>query len=275
VQPANITPFFQKNLDTNVVLRRNIEKQFIIGSIYNYNYNSLAEPNFKRNNFYFNGNLDLSGNIFGLVSGANASNGNLKGFFGTPFSQYVRAEVDFRHYYKLRKQSSFNTRFLAGIGYAYGNSEYMPYIKEFFAGGTSDIRAFRSRSLGPGSFYQPAIDTSGFYIDQPGDVKLEMNLEYRAKLFSIVRWAAFADLGNVWTLKNDTSRPGSQFSGKFLDQIAVGVGLGLRFDVNILVLRLDVAFPIRKPWVTEGSKWDLGSINFADAVYNLAIGYPF
>ena len=78
----------------------------------------------------------------------------------------------------------------------------MPYVKEFFAGGTNDIRAFRSRSLGPGSYH--AIDTSGFYVDQPGDVKLEMNLEYRAKLFSIVRWAAFVDAGNVWTLKQDT-----------------------------------------------------------------------
>lgn len=277
VQPANITPVFQDSLEKNIVLRRTIEKQFIIGSIYNFNYNSLNVPNakFKRNNFYFNGNLDLSGNILGLLTGANASQGNQKEIFGTPFSQYVRTELDFRHYYNLRRMKSFNTRFVAGIGIPYGNREQMPFIKEFFAGGTSDIRAFRSRALGPGSYYQPAIDSSGFYVDQPGDIKLEMNLEYRAKLFSIVRWAAFVDMGNVWTLKRDSSRPGAQFSGNFLSQIAVGAGLGLRFDVNILVLRLDVAFPIRKPWVTDSNKWDFGNINLGDAVYNLAIGYPF
>jgi outer membrane protein assembly factor BamA len=187
-------------------------------------------------------------------------------------SQYARAEIDVRHYYRLRKLASFNTRLFAGIGYAYGNSTYMPYVKEFFAGGTSDIRAFRSRSLGPGSYYQTSIDTSGYYIDQPGDVKLEMNLEYRAKLFSIVRWAAFIDMGNVWTLREDTSRPGSQFTGNFLNQVAVGAGLGLRFDISFLVLRFDVAFPIRKPWISSGSKWGFSG---SDAVYNLAIGYPF
>jgi outer membrane protein assembly factor BamA len=276
VQPANITDQYKAALADNIVLQRAIERQFIIGSIYNYNYNSKNVQNYKRNNFYFNGNLDLSGNILGLATGANLAKGKQKEIFGTPFSQYFRAEVDFRHYYSLRRNRSFNTRFLAGVGYAYGNDTLMPYVKEFFAGGTTDIRAFRSRSLGPGSYYQLASDTSaGYYIDQPGDVKLELNLEYRAKLFSIVNWAAFIDMGNVWTLKKDSTRPGSQLSGNFLDQIAVGAGLGLRFDVSILVLRLDVAFPIRKPWITSGSKWDFKSIGFGDAVYNLAIGYPF
>ena len=275
VQPANITDQYKLALDTNVVLKRAIQRQFIIGSIYNYNYNTRNVVNFKRNNYYFNANLDLSGNVLGLVTGASLIKGKQKEIFGTPFSQYIRAEVDFRHYYSLRRHRSFNTRFLAGIGYAYGNDTLMPYVKEFFAGGTTDIRAFRSRSLGPGSYTQFADTSTGYYIDQPGDVKLELNLEYRAKLFSIVNWAAFVDMGNVWTLKKDSTRPGSQFSGNFLDQIAIGAGVGLRFDVSILVLRLDVAFPIRKPWITSGSKWDFSSIGFGDAVYNLAIGYPF
>ena len=276
VQPAHITEQYKSALDTNVVLRRAIEKQLIIGSIYNYNYNTRNVVNYKRNNYYFNGNLDLSGNILGLVTGANMAKGKQKEIFGTPFSQYIRAEIDLRHYYSLRRNRSFNTRFLAGIGYAYGNDTLMPFVKEFFAGGTTDIRAFRSRSLGPGSYYQLATDTSkGYYIDQPGDVKLELNLEYRAKLFSIVNWAAFVDMGNVWTLKEDSSRLGSKFSSNFLNQIAVGAGLGLRFDISILVLRLDVAFPIRKPWITSGSKWDFSGIGFSDAVWNLAIGYPF
>jgi len=104
-----------------------------------------------------------------------------------------------------------------------------------------------------------------------------MNLEYRAKLFSIVHWAAFVDAGNVWTRHEDTlnKRPGSKFTSDFLNQMAVGVGIGLRFDIQILVVRLDMAFPVRKPWITSGSKWDWGGIGFNEAVYNLAIGYPF
>lgn len=273
VQPANVTHRYDSLVQKYPYLKRTIDTQFIIGSIYNFNYNTQNVPNFKRNNYYFNGNFDLSGNILGLLTGAKAGS-NQKEIFGKPFSQYFRAEIDVRHYYNLRRMKSFNTRFLAGIGYAWGNSRQMPYVKEFFAGGTSDIRAFRSRTLGPGNYFNYASDTLGYVLEQPGDIKLELNLEYRAKLFSIVRWAAFADMGNVWTLRKDPNRPGSQFSGNFLNQIAVGAGLGLRFDVSILVLRLDLAFPIRKPWL-EGNKWDFGGFNFNEAVWNIAIGYPF
>jgi len=118
--------------------------------------------------------------------------------------------------------------------------------------------------------------------EQPGDIKLELNAEYRAKLFSIIRWAAFIDAGNIWTMRADSSRPGAKFTSGFLNQMAIGVGLGLRFDVKILVLRLDVAFPIRKPYITDGSKWVIDKIDFGSSqwrhdnlVYNLAIGYPF
>jgi outer membrane protein assembly factor BamA len=273
VQPTNITQLYRDSVIAKYpYLKHVIDTQFIIGSIYNFNYNTQNVPNFKRNNYYFNGNLDLSGNILGLVTGASSS--NQKGIFGKPFSQYFRAEIDVRHYYNLRRMKSFNTRFNAGIGYAWGNSKLMPYVKEFFAGGTSDIRAFRSRTLGPGNYYNAQANTLGYTLEQAGDIKLELNLEYRAKLVSIVRWAAFADMGNVWTLRKDPLRPGAQFSGNFLNQIAVGAGLGLRFDVNILVLRFDVAFPVRKPWL-EGNKWDFGGFNFNEAVYNIAIGYPF
>jgi outer membrane protein insertion porin family len=275
VQPANVTQQYKDSAKENISLLRAIEKQFIIGSIFNYNYNTQTVPNFKRNNYYFNGNLDLSGNLLGLITGANVSKGKQKEIFGTPFSQYIRGELDLRHYYNLRRMRSINTRFLAGMGYAWGNTRLMPFVKEFFAGGTSDIRAFRSRSLGPGTYHQELSDTANYYVDQPGDIKLEMNLEYRAKLFSIVRWAAFVDAGNIWTRHEDTFRPGSKFTGDFLNQVAVGVGIGLRFDINILVIRLDMAFPIRKPWITSGSKWDWGGIGFNEAVYNLAIGYPF
>ena len=282
VQPRSITASFQDSLDHNITLARSIEKQFIIGSNYNFNYNSQARPNIKKNNFYFNGNLDLSGNIYGLLSGANVESGNQKGIFGTAFSQYIRTELDFRHYLKTGKKSMLASRALAGIGYAYGNSTTLPFIKAFFAGGTNDIRAFRARSLGPGSYYAGNAAVVGFLPDQPGDVKLELNTEFRAKLFSVFYGAVFVDAGNIWSLKENPQTPGGKFTNKFLNDFAVGTGAGLRIDISFFVLRLDVAFPIRKPYITEGSKWVLQDVNFGSSdwrkqnlVYNLAIGYPF
>jgi outer membrane protein insertion porin family len=276
VRPTNINPAYQLVLDTNITLARAIERQFIIGPIYNFNYNSQAKPNHKANNFYFNGNVDLSSNLLGLITGANINKGKEVEIFNTPFSQYVRFEADFRHYLSFSKYSMLASRVTAGVGIAYGNSSTMPFVKEFFAGGTNDIRAFRSRALGPGSYYAGNPNTTPFLPDQPGDVKMEMNTEYRTKLFSIVRWALFVDAGNVWTLKADTSRPGSAFSSSFLKDVAVGVGTGFRFDLSILVLRVDVAVPVRYPWLPAGSKWDFSrATDISNLVLNLAIGYPF
>jgi outer membrane protein assembly factor BamA len=283
VKPENITDTFKQALDTNISLRRSIERQFIIGTNYNYNYNSQARQNYRKHNFYVNANVDLSGNLLGLITGASAKSGKVKEIFNTPFSQYTRLEGEVRHYMRLgNRYRSLNTRFLAGAAFAYGNSTNIPFIKSFFAGGTNDIRAFRARSLGPGAYYA-GNPRDSFVAEQPGDIKLEMNIEYRAKLFSIVRWAAFIDAGNIWTKNDDTlRRPNSKFTSHFLDQTAVGVGLGLRFDINILVLRLDLAFPVRVPWRDPDDRWVFDEINFGskewrrqNLVWNLAIGYPF
>lgn len=265
VRPTKITDAFQKEIDTIITLYRSIEPQLIIGSSYNYNLNTQARANNRKNNFYFNGNVDLSGNTIGLLSGANVKSGKQKEIFGVPFSQYIRLEADFRHYYSLSKYTVLASRFWAGAGITYGNSQFMPYARAFFAGGTNDIRAFRSRSLGPGSFVPK---NNGIFIpDQPGDMKLEASVELRAKLFSVVRGAVFIDAGNIWTLRADSARPGAQFTGNFLNQVAVGAGYGLRFDLTILVLRFDIAYPIRKPYANN--------LSSNKPVYNLAIGYPF
>jgi outer membrane protein insertion porin family len=276
VRPSNIFPAYQAVLDTNITLARSIEKQFIIGPSYNFNYNSQAKPNHRMNNFYFNGNVDLSGNIMGLVSGADISKGKEVDILHVPFAQYIRLEADFRHYLSFSKYSMLASRITGGVGFAYGNSSTMPFIKEFFAGGTNDIRAFRARALGPGSYFAGNPNTVPFLPDQPGDIKMEMNVEYRAKLFSIVRGALFIDAGNIWTRQADTSRPGSLFTRSFLNDIAVGAGAGLRFDLSILVLRVDVAVPLRYPYLPDGSKWVFNKVtDISNLVLNLAIGYPF
>jgi outer membrane protein assembly factor BamA len=291
VMPTGVTSTFQDSLDKNITLARSIEKQFIIGSTYNYNYNSQARPNNKRNNYYFNGNADVSGNVIGLITGANLEGGKQKFIFGTPFSQYIRGEADFRHYMAIgqpRRRQQINmlaSRIIVGAGYGYGNSNSMPFIKQFFIGGTNSLRAFRARSLGPGTYYggnAVNLSKNSFLPDQPGDVKVELNTELRFKIASIVRGAFFIDAGNIYTMREDSVRPGSKFTKNFINQFAVGTGAGLRFDLNFLVLRVDLAFPIRKPFETGGPAWVIDKVNFGSSqwrkenlVLNLAIGYPF
>jgi outer membrane protein insertion porin family len=157
----------------------------------------------------------------------------------------------------------------------------MPFIKQFFNGGTNSIRAFRARSIGPGSF-DGSTSVTAFLPDQSGDLKLEFNTEYRAKIYDLVKGALFLDAGNIWLLKEDPDKPGAQFSKDFINDIAVGIGAGLRFDFSFLVLRTDLAFPIRKPYLPEGQRWVLDKVSLGSSswrnenlVFNLAIGYPF
>ncbi|HWB24667.1 MAG TPA: BamA/TamA family outer membrane protein [Chitinophagaceae bacterium] len=267
VRPTNIQPAFQKEIDSIITLYRSIEPQLIISSSYNFNLNTQAGRSNRKNNYYLNINGEAAGNIIGLLTHANIKKGNEVDIFNVPFSQFVRLEADFRHYLSLSKNTVLASRFWGGIGYTYGNSQFMPFAKAFFAGGTNDIRAFRSRALGPGSYYRRDTANSIFLPEQPGDIKLEASVELRQKLFSIVRGAIFIDAGNIWTLRKDSARSGAEFSGNFLNQIAIGAGFGLRFDLNILVLRLDVAYPIRKPYASY--------LSSNKPVYNLAIGYPF
>jgi outer membrane protein assembly factor BamA len=272
VNPTHIDSLYQLQLDTNVVLARSIERTLIIGPTYNFNYNSQLQRNHNKNNFYFNANIDLSANILGLASGANAHRtGEQKTLLGVPYAQYLRGELDFRHYLSFSQYTVLASRLTGGMGYAYGNSYTMPFVKEFFVGGANDIRAFRSRSLGPGSYYAGNRDTA-FIPDQPGDIKIEFNTELRFKLFSVFRWAFFVDGGNTWTLRYDSSRVGSQISNQWFKQIAVGVGTGLRLDISILLLRLDLGIPVREPWLASNTQWVFDTKNM---VLNFAIGYPF
>lgn len=284
VQPLNVTGEYLDSIKNYLSLKRSIDKQFIIGSTYNYNYNQLVS-NQPANGIYFNGNLDLSGNIAGLAGGANWKTGDSLKIFGARFAQYVKIESDFRYYRKLGDNSVWANRAIVGIGYPYGNSQYLPFIKQFFIGGNNSIRAFRSRALGPGSFApaQRAVnDKRSFVAEQSGDMKLELNTEIRRKLFSIVQGAAFVDAGNIWLYNEDTTKRGAKFSNNWYKELAVGAGVGLRFDVSILVLRLDLAMPLRIPYLPDGQRWVLKQIDFANRewrkknlIFNLAIGYPF
>jgi outer membrane protein assembly factor BamA len=268
-------------------LKNTLQKQFIIGSNYNFTYTNQMDD-YRRNNVFFNGNIQTGGNLWGLFVPKDA-NGD-KSVFNTPLTQFVRLEADLRDYFKVTRNVIWANRLNLGYGYSYGNSTSLPYVRQFFAGGSNDIRAFPARSLGPGTYR----DTSA-YVDQSGDIKIMLNTELRFKIVSLLYGAVFFDAGNIWLRKEDLGtpatatdqgspgRPGSGFKlNQALNQMAVGTGIGFRVDAKIFVIRLDVAFPLRDPYLPDGQRWVIDQIAFGDKnwrrdniVYNIGIGYPF
>jgi outer membrane protein insertion porin family len=280
VSPNNVTAEYQEDIDADAALGKVIEKQLIFGPTYSYTFTNTMQKR-KKNTFYFNGELDLAGNITGLLKGANVKQGDTIKIFDVPFSQYVKLSADFRHYLKLGKDSEIASRIIVGAGFAYGNSTTLPTTKQFVVGGTNSIRAFRARSLGPGSFQAP-LTSNSYFPDQSADLKLEFNSEYRAKIYGLMKGALFVDAGNIWLLNADPDKPGAEISKDFMKQIAVGAGAGLRFDFSFLILRTDLAIPLRKPYLPEGQRWVLDDIDFGSGswrkenlILNIAIGYPF
>lgn len=278
-EPLNVTDEYKTLVQNIPGLERAIEPQFILGSRYQVIYNQLANNVQPRQAWYFNGVIDLSGNIAGMITGANIKRGDTVKFGTVPFAQYFQVESDVRHYLKVGLKSTWANRIDIGIGIPYGNSVQVPYVKQFFIGGNNSLRGFRSRSVGPGTYFP----TNATIIpDQTGDIKLELNSEFRPHLGGPLYGALFIDAGNIWLVNDSTytGKPGAQFTSKFLSQLAVDVGVGLRLDITIFVIRLDVGFPIRKPWLVPPGVID--DIRFGNQtwrrqniVWNLAIGYPF
>ncbi len=281
VQPANVTPRYQDSIIKMPGLARTIERQFIIGSTYSFTYTNQLEFT-RRNNIYFNGNIDVAGNMLGLVQKAFYRTGDGAAIFGIQYSQYVKIGGDFRYYLKTGPESKLASRIIVGVGIPTGNSSELPFIKQYFAGGANSIRAFMARTVGPGTYRLNESNLNGFNPDQSGDIKLEINTEYRIKLYRFIHGAVFIDAGNVWLYNDNPNEPGAKFSKAFLKELAVGSGLGLRFDLSFLILRIDLAFPIRKPWLASGDRWVFSQIDFGNKqwrsenlVLNIAIGYPF
>lgn len=279
IRTANTTDSFHRMLEQVPSLRNNFENQFIIGSNYTFTYTNQMQTA-RRNNFLFTGTAETAGNLINAFLKKDSD--GVKRLFNTATNQFIRLEADFRDYYKINKGLIWANRVNIGYGIPYGNSSSLPYVRQFFAGGSNDIRAFRSRSLGPGTFN---INANGLnlFADQGGDIKVMLNTELRAKLFSVIQGAAFIDAGNIWLAKEDTSRPGGQFRfSNVFSQMAVGGGLGLRVDAKIFIVRFDLATPFRKPYLPAGQRWVFDQINFGDSkwrkqnlIFNIGIGYPF
>lgn len=271
--------------EKNPLLRTSLDRQFIIGSNYNFTYTNQMETQ-RRNNTYFNGSIETGGNVWGLFVKKDAA--GQRSILNVPISQFVRLEADLRDYYKVNRNLTWANRLNLGYGYAYGNSTSLPFIRQFFAGGSSDIRAFPARALGPGTF---KVSETEQFADQGGDIKIMLNSELRFKMVSVLYGAVFVDAGNVWLRKEDkgdpaipnSGKPGSGFKiGNALSEMAVGTGAGLRVDASIFVIRLDAAFPIRKPYLPSGQRWVIDKVDFGskawrkeNLILNIGIGYPF
>lgn len=284
-QLGSTTEEFREIISQNAYLQNSFEDQFILGPRYMWTYNDQVVEELK-NNFFFQGRLDISGLVLEqILKGADAVTGReipTRKLFGVRYAQYIKVEGDARYYWNHPEKSQLAFRLIAGLGFPTGTSSTLPYSKQFYAGGTNDIRAFRARELGPGSYHPPDTADAALFIEQTGDLKLEANAEYRFKLISFFEGAVFIDAGNVWLMEQTEERPGARFRfSEFYKEIAVGTGLGLRTDLSFLVFRLDLAFPLRKPYLPEGERWVMDEIfgykGWAkdNLVLNIAIGYPF
>lgn len=271
----NTTQEFDSIMNTNKAIAESFKSQFIPQLSYTYTIDKFLERE-KMNNINFSFTLTEAGNLFDGVYRLFGAKGE-KRLFGTPFSQFVKAQAQLVYSRRLFGQGSDHwlvTRAFIGAAHAYGNSRVVPYSEQFYIGGANSIRAFTVRSIGPGSYRVPAEQANN-YFDQTGTFKLELNAEYRFPIVSIVRGAVFLDAGNVWLLKNDPGRPGGQLKGStFLRDIAVGAGIGLRFDIQMIVIRGDLGYGIHTPYRNGTPHYF--NIRFKDAfAFHLAIGYPF
>lgn len=282
VHAINVTKQYTDSIARNLILKHSIDTQFIIGSNYSFTVNPFAnEALATGTGFYFEGLADFSGNLAGLLVPTDPATGE-KRLLGAAISQYMKAQTDLRYYLQFSKKARLANRLILGFGYPYGNSRQLPYIKQYFIGGNNSIRAFRSRSVGPGTFRPANADSLTFFPDESGDLKLEMNTELRYAFNNVVRGAFFVDAGNIWLYRPDPQMPGAVFNKNFLSQLAVGTGIGLRLNFTILLLRLDLGMPLREPWLPQGQRWVMNQIDFGDRqwrrknlVLNIAIGYPF
>ena len=284
--PFKDTAYFVENIDSTI-LKYSFENHSILAIRYFFQYSSQSKG-YNSDFVYFHSNIEQAGLILNKVNKWSGW-GVDSLLFGVNYSQYVRADFDFRQFKVIDQANRIVYRLYGGIGIPYGNSKAMPFEKMFWAGGPYGIRAWNDYSIGPGSF-QDTI--KGKLPDQVGDIKLEANLEYRFKMFWLLEGALFTDIGNVWLLKEDAAFQGGQFKlDRFYKELALDVGFGLRFDFSFIILRTDFGFKVHDPSIKEsgfsipgsgegyitGSRWTFKNpeVNFWTPTFQFGIGYPF
>lgn len=268
---VNTTAEFDSITALNPAVAQSFRNQFIPQIIYTYRY----DRNFRnRNTVNVQVTLQEAGNIFWGIYTACGDTGG-KRLLGTPFSQFVKGTAQVVYGHRMWGGHWIVSRVAVGAAHAYGNSTEVPYAEQFYCGGANSVRAFTVRSIGPGS-YRPPEAVANSYFDQTGTFRFEANVEYRFPILGPLRGALFLDAGNVWLLKEDPSRPGGKLrASTFLNELALGTGAGLRFDISMLVVRADLGIGIHAPYDTgKSGYYNMPSFKNSLA-FHLAIGYPF
>ncbi len=265
---ATIEGFFDKRL------KYQYTDHFILNLRYSFIYYN-NDPGKKENFNFFRANFESAGIFLSLLKKSFDDNRNIDGdyeVFNLIYSQYLRFDIELKRYIYFNPNSYLVLRTVAGIGLPYGNSRQLPYEKSFVAGGANDIRAWRLRSLGPGSYADPKSEN----FDRIGDLALEFNIENRFQIYKFLYGALFIDAGNIWLNKANVLFPGGEIKAdKFLNQIAIGTGFGARLDFGFLLIRIDAAIPLKDPSKSNDRAWVIENSGLRDFVLNFGIGYPF
>jgi len=265
--------FIDKLIDTGDPLLLLYYRDYLItNGRYSFIFNN-QDAKLRHNFFYLRFNLEIAGNSLRLMDKFTESNYSQDSSYqvgNTEYSQYVRPDLEIRYYNKINQHSQLVYRLMSGLGYAYLNSDFLPYEKVFYAGGANELRAFNARKVGPGSYK----DTLNF--EQFGDIKIGGNIEYRFDIVKKFKAAVFLDAGNVWLREDFINRPGGQFKiENVIDELALGTGIGFRFDFTFFIFRIDGGIPLRNPSEPKGQRWVMDDAKFSSVVYNFGIGYPF
>ncbi len=245
---------------------------FILSNKFDYFYDSRKQP-LQADFHLFNASFELAGTALGLFSKTlNLPQNDLGQYTisGVPYAEYFKTDLSFVKHWELHKEHILAYRAFVGYAIPYGNSQSVPFVSSYFAGGSNDIRGWRAYSLGPGT-------SGGPNEFNEANFKLTTNVEYRFPLAGYFKGALFADAGNIWNIHNNETDPRSTFYGfSSLKDIALATGFGLRVDFTYFIIRFDLAFKTYDPSLPEGSRWiDLGNTKLTDGVLNLGISYPF
>ena len=269
------TERFDSITATNPSLALSLGDQFIPSMNYTFTYDNAR---LKRDyQLWWENSVTSAGNVTSLLYAALGKDFREKNkkLLGTPFAQFMKFTSEIRTLFKVGEKQHIAARLMGGVLWSYGNQTIAPYSEQFYIGGANSLRAFTVRSLGPGT-YNPGENTKYGYLDQTGDIKLEANVEYRFPIFGELYGATFLDAGNVWLMRKDESRPGGEFTLKnFAKSIALNTGVGVRYDLTFLVIRLDMGIALHVPYETGKSGY-YNIPKFKDGLgLHFAIGYPF
>ncbi len=277
IKSSDVSAEYYAEAAHNPSILTNVYSEAIVGSFYSYTRNTLNP--LSRDLWYMNASVDISGNVAGLTTGNDGVRQNK--IFKTPFAQYVKGDLEFRYQKKLPAKICWANRAQFGASLPYDNSNMLPFSKQYIVGGSNSIRGFRIKHLGPGS-YLPTIEDQRYYLIIGGDYKFLLNSELRIPLIGSFGAAIFVDAGNTWTKDTFLFGRAGQLKKDSYKELAVAAGVGLRYDLKVLLIRFDLGMPLRKPFNNENRRWVMNEINIGSGawrrenlVFNIAIGYPF